>query len=240
MKFISKLVLLVLLSGMYGFESKAGYISSTTDVLVLNSELEDNTESQVLILSISAICISVLFVLMLLQFIRLRRVEKEHKVKADRLKEELTQKKVDLQTQAMHLIRTNNYVGEIEEKLRQLKPMMINGHGLEVQRIINDIRNYNRQERDWKTFNYYFNELQAGFIDKLKAAYPDLTLSELRLCALIKMNLTNMQIANMLNVATRSCAMAKYRLKKKLNLGEDMELGTFLINLDFSEEMQSA
>jgi DNA-binding NarL/FixJ family response regulator len=55
---------------------------------------------------------------------------------------------------------------------------------------------------------------------------------ERRLAGLVRMNLTNIQIAGILNIEGKSVKVAKHRLKKKLGLSEDDDLNTFLQSID--------
>lgn len=78
-------------------------------------------------------------------------------------------------------------------------------------------------EKDWEIFYQKFNESHANFLQKLIQKHPDLTTYEQKLCSLIKMDLSNQEIANILHIENNSVRMAKTRLKKKLNIEEDLK-----------------
>ena len=59
----------------------------------------------------------------------------------------------------------------------------------------------------------------SSYLDGLKSDYPGLTPYELRLCAYMRSNLTNKEIALILNIQPESVKKAKQRLRKKLTVG---------------------
>ena len=60
--------------------------------------------------------------------------------------------------------------------------------------------------------------MHSAYLAKLKSSNPRLTAYELRLCAYVKSNLTNKEIATILNIQPESVKKAKQRLRKKMNL----------------------
>ncbi len=73
--------------------------------------------------------------------------------------------------------------------------------------------------------------LQKDFQLKLQNDFPDLTEQEKRLATLLRLNLSNKEIASLMNIAPKSVEIARYRLKKKLNLASGKNLHQFLSNI---------
>ena len=74
--------------------------------------------------------------------------------------------------------------------------------------------------KEWAQFIIEFNTLYASFYANLEAIANDkLTKNDQRMAALIKLNLTNKEMAELLFVSPESIKKAKYRLAQKLNLG---------------------
>lgn len=63
------------------------------------------------------------------------------------------------------------------------------------------------------------------------ATHPDLNAADRRLCCYLKMGLTSKDIAALLNVNPRSVEMARYRLRKKMNLPRSTNLSEYLRHL---------
>lgn len=80
-----------------------------------------------------------------------------------------------------------------------------------------------------KDFDLHFVQIHPDFYQKLLADYPKLTQNELRLCALIKSNLSVKEIAAINGISAESVKTSRKRLRKSLNLtGEDESLLSFL------------
>lgn len=228
-----------------GLNSRANLVTQLEEIdrqqeialLTLNAELE--AFKRLMVLRLGTLVVAILVAIIGWIYSRSKSRQKRNKFKNASLRNELEKGRHDLHNHSLHLIRVNNSVLEIEEKLKELKPK-VQGHSMEVQRLINIIKVNKSQEKDWDNFNNYFNDLNTGFADELRQKFPTLTLNEIRLCSLLKMNLLNGEIASILSVETRSVTMSKYRMKKKMDLGEDVDLASFLRNMEFEEEKKYA
>ena len=75
------------------------------------------------------------------------------------------------------------------------------------------------------------NELQgkhADFRGRIHERFPHLTEYDLRLCIMIKANLSTKEIATILNITPDSAKKAKHRLRKKLKMNPDNSWDKFL------------
>ena len=89
-------------------------------------------------------------------------------------------------------------------------------------------------QADWLQFESYFNSAHHNFMERLRQRYADITTGDLRLCCLLRMNLSTKEIASLLNVSVRAIEIRRYRLRKRLMLESDTNLVDFL--LKFGEE----
>ena len=75
------------------------------------------------------------------------------------------------------------------------------------------------------------NENYYHIIDQLKADYPNLIYEELALCAMICMGFSSSSIGIIFgNTKASSIYNRRYRLRKKLNIPQDIQIETFLHN----------
>ena len=79
-------------------------------------------------------------------------------------------------------------------------------------------------EDEWDEFKTLFEQVHRGFFSNLRSKYPDLSISEVRMAGLLKLNLTSREISNMLGISHESVNKSRYRLRKKLNLGREEKL----------------
>ena len=83
-------------------------------------------------------------------------------------------------------------------------------------------------EELWEEFFLHFNEVHPNFLHTLKQNYG-LTQNDLKLCTFVKMKLSNKEMSRILKVNYNSIRTILHRLKKKLNVPENMSLSDFLI-----------
>ena len=130
-------------------------------------------------------------------------------------------------SQTLHLVQKNTFLQQIEEKMETLKesPELAPN---EYNRINTLLKIEKDTDKDWEVFKSYFADVHNNFDVKLKSDFPDVSESEIRLAALLKMNLSTKEIASLLHVLPDSVLKSKYRLKKKLGLGKESDLLEFL------------
>lgn len=193
-------------------------------------EIQGIENRNLIIIIISGSTIAILITLsMVLAF---KNREKKQKLKNILLQDEIDKKKNDLHQQALRIIYINNGLTEIENSLKKLKSNTNDSKTQDIQQLLNTIHVNKTLEKEWENFNEYFGSVHGEFYEKINAKFPQLSTSEKRLASLIKMDLTNREIASILNIESASVKMAKYRLKKKLNLEEEVDIQSFLQKLN--------
>ncbi len=100
-----------------------------------------------------------------------------------------------------------------------------------IQKIRNQIDITLKTDKEWEVFLEHFQHLYIGFYSKLKISFPELTQQDLRHCALIRLNLSNIESSNVLGISLESLKTSRYRLKKKLKLDSDQNLHEFIITI---------
>jgi DNA-binding response OmpR family regulator/DNA-binding CsgD family transcriptional regulator len=146
-------------------------------------------------------------------------------------RENLDTKKKELASSALRLIQitelNNNMIGELK-----LVGMHSSAKGKEMVKEI--IKKFSIQsgENVWKEFEMRFENVYESFYSQLNQKFPDLTPGERKLCALLRLNLSTKDIAAITFQNPQSIDVARYRLRKKLNLQNDDNLVDFLLKLD--------
>ena len=91
-------------------------------------------------------------------------------------------------------------------------------HNFEIKNILNKLSINEVVTKDWSYFNEVFNIAFPDFTKKIRNTYPNLSRKELQHCALIKLNISSAEAANIMGITTESVHTSRYRLRKKLNL----------------------
>ncbi|MGS2727455.1 tetratricopeptide repeat protein [Psychroserpens sp. BH13MA-6] len=84
---------------------------------------------------------------------------------------------------------------------------------------------------DWDTFKNLFEQAYPDFINKLETQYSNLSSGDLRIATLLKLNLSNTEIASVLGISSESVRKNIYRLRSKLKLNSNKILKKLLLKL---------
>ena len=76
--------------------------------------------------------------------------------------------------------------------------------------------------KGWNIFMKLFNEINPLFTKYIINKCSDITESELRVCNLIKMGFSTLEISEILSITQRGVEQHRYRIKKKLKLKNDL------------------
>ncbi|GAA4315325.1 hypothetical protein GCM10023143_26630 [Compostibacter hankyongensis] len=148
--------------------------------------------------------------------------------KALRAREDLDHKNRELSASIMQTDHMTKLLLELRQRLSdkqgQENPRQMEG----IQRLI---RHNLELNEDWQRFKLHFEAVHPDFFDKLMKLSPQLSKNELKHCAYIRMNMSNKQVANLLNVNPDSVKMSRYRIKKKLSLLPQDDLIAYILTL---------
>jgi DNA-binding CsgD family transcriptional regulator len=112
----------------------------------------------------------------------------------------------------------------------------LNEATLKLHAYVQESRSDNLSEKviltdaNWREFLELFDEVHPNFVPNLKEAYPVLSMSELRLCCLSYMRLSDKEMSSMLGVGINSIRVTRNRLRKKLAIGIDQDIQALLRN----------
>ncbi len=153
---------------------------------------------------------------------------KRNKLEKEKLDAELAFKKKELTTHALHLAKKNEVLESLKQKAEEIKSTENKDS---ITELVNAINFDLQDDNNWNNFSKYFEQVHKDFNSTVKARFPDVTSNELRLMALLKMNLSSKEIANILNVSQDGVRKAYYRLRKKLSLTADESLRDVVLSL---------
>ncbi|NQX30672.1 triple tyrosine motif-containing protein [Pedobacter boryungensis] len=194
----------------------------------------------------------VLFIYMLYLLIKVQ--EKEHKKQQDNLtqkhqleiernEQQITKlqkkqleadvefKNKELATATMHLVQRGKLLSKIGDELLPLVQQTTSKDTAnDLRKVIRLLNEAKKLDNDWEQFSIHFDHVHANFLSNLKEKYPNLSPSDLKLCAYLKLNLSSKEISQLLNITPRAVEVSRYRLRKKLNLKPEVNLFDFLLN----------
>ncbi len=149
----------------------------------------------------------------------------------EKLQSEISLKNTQLANNTMSIIRKNELLNEIQKELSiQIEELGQRVPRKYFARIIKLIDNSKKSDHDWEMFEKLFDQAHENFFQRLKAKFPDLTPSDLRLCAYLRLNLSSKEIAPLLNISVRGVEERRYRLRKRLGLLPTQNLVEYILS----------
>ncbi|WP_344977522.1 tetratricopeptide repeat protein [Compostibacter hankyongensis] len=161
-------------------------------------------------------------------------LETELKNKAleeSKLKQQLEVKSKELSSYILHLIQKNEALQAIKTDLNELLKDDKRDHKKHLKQLLYKINISVSQDTYWREFRVIFEQVHESFFDSVRGICANLTANDLRLIALLKMNLSTSDITTLLGVSADSLRVIRYRLRKKLKLEQGKNLSTFLQSL---------
>jgi len=150
----------------------------------------------------------------------LKQQQRISELEKEKLKIEIREKNKQMAIITMNEAKRNNLLIDLKKDIVSLEQSTEEGtvNIKVVKQTLKKIDMELNNKESWAIFEQYFNTIFDGLMDRLSAKYPQLTQSDLRLCAYLKLKMNNKEIADLLNISYRSVEVAKYRLRKKLGL----------------------
>jgi ligand-binding sensor domain-containing protein len=148
-----------------------------------------------------------------------------------KLQTEIEFKNKELALSTMHIVQKNETLTKLREELTTITKHIVDPDTKkQIRKVISILSDDQVLEGDWESFAYHFDQVHSEFIRRLKEAYPQLSPKDLKLCAYLRLNLSTKELAPLLNISVRGVEISRYRLRKKLNLTEDINLNDFMMN----------
>ena len=176
-----------------------------------------------IILAISGLITTILFLSRQIVKTKNIRLEKQ------RLSDVVEFKDKELTLNVMNLIKKNEIIVDISNRLIQMEQNTTDpAMKQEIIQLINSLQRSSSHEI-WEEFEVRFKQVHNSFYEKLLGRFPELTPSELKLCALLRLNLSTKEICELSGQRPSTLDVARYRLRKKLGLSNSqVNLVTFL------------
>lgn len=133
---------------------------------------------------------------------------------------------------ALSIVEQKNYMDEVIELLRENQKISdVKEKNTQIEAIIKSIKLKTNYSDKVESFNIEVEKLHKGFSLRLEEQFPQLTVNDKRLAALLRLGFSSKEIAPLLNISPKSAEISRYRLRKKLNLSKGDNLIHFIQSL---------
>lgn len=210
------------------FEIKNKYKETLAEqkVFIQEQNTEINKQSKILLL----LMVIIGFVLVLSfsifmynrQRLKIRKLALTHQMEKEKNDTVLEVKSKELTTYTLQMIEKEEAIKELLEIVKK-----------EVPSSFNALRNKhtNGSKNLWNDFNMRFIKINGTFYETLKRKHPNLSLTEQKHCALIRLNLDSTEMAQILNISLQSIHTSRYRIRKKIGLTHEESLSNYIAKL---------
>jgi tetratricopeptide (TPR) repeat protein len=154
-----------------------------------------------------------------------RMFEKDKKM----LENDLELKNKKLASRALALIQLNETLKNISVRMNEFSSDS-HSEKKQIKAILHDIQQVTHNNV-WEEFDLAFSNVHNSFYEKLFEICPNLSATEIKIAALLKLNLSTKEIAAISFKSESSIKTTRHRLRQKLNIGENDNLVAFLLKL---------
>jgi len=201
--------------------------------LSLVREKEHFNEWMITILSLLIGSIIVCSFLIIRGIIRRRKRENQLlELKNEKAERELAHTEKEMRSILSNLIEKNALVEQLTSEIEGFQNHVDSKFNEERSKMLGRLQSITLlTDDDWLEFKKLFERLNPNFFSRLLQAAPDLTNAEIRLVTLIKLNLSNLEMARVLGISPDSVRKTGLRLRKKWNIEQQEDLVKFVLNL---------
>lgn len=160
-----------------------------------------------------------------------RRLKERHaRVRELEQEKELARQQREIDTARMDHVATREQMDNFALEMRRIASDM--PKNLRIKLLQGIHRMEERREQDvWDNFESSFTRQHAGFLERLNQQYPSLSPIEVKIAMLLRMGLTNKEIADTLHIADNTVRTYRTRMRRKFQLTDKEDLNTFIASL---------
>lgn len=201
-------------------------ITSLPNLFDFRSDLNLNTPAAAKFIVYESVII--IWVLLFLGYSFLYEKSRNLRIE-QRLRYELALKQRELISKATYLQQKNDLISSLKKELEYKLSLLNNDEDKRsITSVVASMNDAIRSEEDWEEFEKQFATVYHGFFMNLSKQFPNLTSTDLKMCAYQKMNLNTKEIAQLTGLSVRAVENRRYRMRKKMNLPKGVNLTPFL------------
>ena len=160
-------------------------------------------------------------------------LEKEiEKLKNDKLQIKILAKDKELVNNSLQVVKKNKVLNGIIHKLKDINHESLDeSTKFQFTKLNKSIIKEVNTDHSWKDLEKHIKNVHFDFLKRLKEKYPTISPRELDLSTYLLMNMSTKEIAEIMNISSGGVELARYRLRKKLELNKKENLTGFLMSI---------
>lgn len=160
-------------------------------------------------------------------------LEKEiEKLQNEKLKIKILAKDKELVNNSLQVVRKNKILNGIIQKLKEFNhEQMDETLKTQLTKLQRSVAKEVHADKSWNHLEKHIQNVHFEFLKRLKEACPTITPREMDLATYLLMNMSTKEISEIMNISTGGVDLARYRLRKKLNLTKKESLTGYLLKI---------
>lgn len=161
------------------------------------------------------------------------KLEKEiEKLKNDKLQIKILAKDKELVTNSLQVVKKNKILNGIIHKLKDINTNSFDEESkFQFEKLRKSILKEVNSDKSWKDLEKHIKNVHFDFLKRLKEKHPTISPRELDLSTYLLMNMSTKEIAEIMNISIGGVELARYRLRKKLDLTKKENLIGYLMSI---------
>lgn len=163
--------------------------------------------------------------------------QREHERRQREMNNQLDSKNRQLTTYTIDLASISEFHRKLSDVLTDICDGMGKNKSQDRKRlndIIHALQHYNDKPVS-EDFRVFFDEVHPDFLNRLSQQYPNLSNTDLRLCAYLHIGMSTKEISALTFREVRSVESSRHRLRKKLGVPQGVSIHDFLNDIVGSE-----
>ncbi len=160
-------------------------------------------------------------------------LEKEiERLENEKLQIKILSKDKELVNNTLQVVKKNKSLNGIISKLKDIDTNSFDESTKnQISKLNKSIVKEVNTDKSWKDLEKHIKNVHFDFLKKLKDKHPTISPREMDLSTYLLMNMSTKEIAEFMSISTAGVELARYRLRKKLELNKKENLIGYLMNI---------
>ncbi len=160
-------------------------------------------------------------------------LEKEiERLNKEQLQNQILLKDKELVNNTLQTVKKNKILNGILTGLKELDSEKMDDYAKQkLTKINKSIAKEVDHDKSWQNLVNHIKNVHQDFLQRLKQKHPEVSPRDLDLAPLLLLNMSTKEISEALNISAAGVELARYRLRKKLNLVNKENLTGYLLTI---------
>ncbi|MEA3287005.1 MAG: two-component regulator propeller domain-containing protein [Candidatus Marinimicrobia bacterium] len=154
-------------------------------------------------------------------------IEERQKVETEKMQLKVDHLKRELVSKSICATEKQEIMNNLFKELKDIQKMDANEMRKRFNGVVRYFKNLFISDQDWDEFEKWFTEVHPDFFENLRQNHSELSQREVKVCALLRLNLSSKEIANLLNVQLNTVEIYRHRIRKKIGLTQKVNLSHY-------------